>query len=63
LFDVKKKGKEKRKRLVGFDLADYGSIEGRGRKYVHGSESAINYIPDDPDVETELALLGRGKTL
>lgn len=38
-----------------------GTIEGHGRKYVHGSESAINYIPDDPDIKIKLAFLGKEK--
>lgn len=36
----------------------------QGRKHcVQDSESAINYIPDDPDIEIELAFLDEGKTL
>lgn len=57
-YKYKREGKE----TVGFDSVDYGneSNEGRGRKrYIY--ESTVNYTPDDPDIETELAFLGEGK--
>lgn len=40
---------------VGFDSADYGKTEGRGRKFDTAVTSATaNRVPDDdPDVETE----------